>query len=1205
MLTPAFCNITSFFYPIGNSPAVSLTQDIPPSVPADILLLGCGDVRHILLTSHVDARRMDITCCDSQRAVIARNILLLSLLLDDVDKNEYSIWCIYYHLYLDQNALDLLRSQAKKLLNLSATIDAWTQSDYGRQFRLCDSATLIDIRKMWMLYSSEPKGAELSRFRRRFESALQRSKDHRQDRFGGNSVTVTGFRAASPAYITALGDLDSLHKHYWKHGSTELKKVIREKAKHPNPMFLTLEDEATFHYSSDPLLGFHLATAYAPLSPNSPSAIPNGGMSQLERVVATARAEFREWVTSFRRHSASIVVRFFIGDAISFAHTLQHKRIASVDTAGWCRNRYSFAPLVLDGSDYQAGSAPFTFDVIDTSNLCDHLGSLILLTAVTPLLRNHPSSVLYAEVLAKFQNYREVLDNVVCGHVPTMSILLGLFPVDYWTNTTSLSADEEFLCSIMGDQERRQMFLRTTWKRPIVSSSPSGSGSGLVKMQFDAEQLAQVLYKVYLYIFRDEDYTFKFANISLDILKSSSIVWYQRASFAAFLSLVKTRTKCDWDAAMNVLVLLIENRQNAPMGMNYLQELFTYLHLLGVFSTDMLRDWHSRKEMSWGFNSIFERIVSRIIPVDEKWGDLRDWKNIPPVVCVTLKVPRNKLSVLAAKRVQMGTPPVHCTVEGPASAGMNTWQNIFPACQMVFGDMSSRGAQHDDSFEVSVVEDEIGWNGTSALIVSFYAPSFFLLLEPRKARVTFGIASTQATTMHFCRELGMTLSLYTTTLDNSANVYITRYVPHQSSFPIISGFAAMDLVDPSSTNPGTDLAFSAEVDQHTGRIEQVTSRLNITSKECQSTLRSCKVQTAIVSPCQVAVTLEPTTLFVVYFPSFITENIRTRIARTSCYIEVIARIATSSEWIKHPNFMYPVHVVDGKAVNWNMPYLDLRSCPIIDTKQAKKLDWFTPHVSLAISSRERVLRENINLHRSSGEQTRLDFKASILTMFNQFVQFELKKRQVFGLYNATNGGNHILIMVSGLRLDRVNRTVVLDCAILPLCTYILPKLSKFIPVLHSKGLSQIKVDDAELRLWKQALPAYVERCRTWEHRGACEYATDAKVPLTLENGELFLCTCGNGEFPADFFTGMEYWNTVSQYAVRAAISPPFWAPYADEVYNPPLPQTAGGCATCGKEKRENGTELLYCSRCKKVQYCSSACQRAHWVKHKGECNEKK
>jgi len=54
MYAPVVADIVAFFYPIGNTPAVQLTRDLPREQPADILLLGCGDVRNILFTVHVD-----------------------------------------------------------------------------------------------------------------------------------------------------------------------------------------------------------------------------------------------------------------------------------------------------------------------------------------------------------------------------------------------------------------------------------------------------------------------------------------------------------------------------------------------------------------------------------------------------------------------------------------------------------------------------------------------------------------------------------------------------------------------------------------------------------------------------------------------------------------------------------------------------------------------------------------------------------------------------------------------------------------------------------------------------------------------------------------------------------------------------------------------------------------------------------------------
>ncbi len=45
---------TIFFYAIGNTPAVCLTSELPPEQAADILLLGCGDVRNVMYTVYAD-----------------------------------------------------------------------------------------------------------------------------------------------------------------------------------------------------------------------------------------------------------------------------------------------------------------------------------------------------------------------------------------------------------------------------------------------------------------------------------------------------------------------------------------------------------------------------------------------------------------------------------------------------------------------------------------------------------------------------------------------------------------------------------------------------------------------------------------------------------------------------------------------------------------------------------------------------------------------------------------------------------------------------------------------------------------------------------------------------------------------------------------------------------------------------------------------
>ncbi|KAF2434974.1 hypothetical protein EJ08DRAFT_692880 [Tothia fuscella] len=107
MASPTRIERTQFFYAAGNTPAVNLVQHLPPGDDASIPLLGCGDVRNVLFTAYADAspniskktgRQLDITCCDQDAEVIARNILLYTLLLDDqAGLQTYRTWEIYYH----------------------------------------------------------------------------------------------------------------------------------------------------------------------------------------------------------------------------------------------------------------------------------------------------------------------------------------------------------------------------------------------------------------------------------------------------------------------------------------------------------------------------------------------------------------------------------------------------------------------------------------------------------------------------------------------------------------------------------------------------------------------------------------------------------------------------------------------------------------------------------------------------------------------------------------------------------------------------------------------------------------------------------------------------------------------------------------------------------------------------------------------------
>ncbi|KAK3304728.1 uncharacterized protein B0T15DRAFT_251800 [Chaetomium strumarium] len=1246
MLTPAIANLLAHFYPIGNTPAVCLTQNLPPEKQADILLLGCGDVRSILFTAHSDGRPMDITCCDAERAILARNILLLSLIIDDpAGQKDDDNWDIYYHLHLCPASFERLQAQAKKLHGLASSMETWRRGEYGKHIKFCDRGTLTRVAEIWRSYFFNSGETARRRLEESFKAAIEKSRKMKDD--VGAKFSLSCLRSAAPTLGDAA-ELNDLHQFFWKNGITDMDATAVSRTTHPNPMFVSPDAAVTLHYGTDPLLGFHISIAYAPLSAKSPLFQPASGTSSVKNPVKAARAEWSMWSKSFRAALSGLTIRFFAGDAIALSHTLQCRRATGdAKSACWYRHRQDMDPLILDEDDYgPEGSAPLLFTVIDTSNLSDHLGALNVLTATSPLLSGGPAATLYTEVLVKQgKSLQDLVDDMLCGHLSTMALLLGLFPLDYWTNASPASAGQEALLDFVArggkpDFGIGQSFVRIAWKRPFAQGGTTSSSPLLLQaLRLDEGTLAEVLYRVYQRMFSGEDLSHLFSIAgNIATLRKFSLPQYTRVGFVSFLRLVKSRVLVDWGKTMNVLLASIENDRSLLMGMNYIQELYLYMHLLDVHTVDILK----RRYNTGGSSSLHV-------------GNLLDWADIPPVVSVTLKVPRAKLALFTDGKIKStSTPPLHCLVQSPPASKSGAWQNIFAAVQIGFGQLSTSGSRQGGDFKLHLTDDPLGWQGESPLFASFKCPTWVLLLEPQTAMVAFGIQSTPATASQFLGRLGVDMNVFGTTLGDAEHVYFSKDLPNQTGRMSVCGFAEADMVSPGLSKTGAETSIVASICSATGKVSSLTGRIDFISGDLKSALQGgCQVQTTPSSPCEFAISVGKAPPLKLRFPvPLMPSKCKTRVARKSSYIEVVVPAVTSPSQTPSEALTYPVLLdSDGLPTACNMPYLNLERLPIIDTTQHPNLRrWMTPHVSGMLSARERRLRDDPSLPRSAAEQTRLDFKDSLFSLLMHYTGLQGgRKAHIFGLSNPSNGGVHILLFVSALRLDLANRTVVLDVAALPLYDALMPRIAGALGALRKQGVVvvQVKVDDAELRLWKYVLPACVERCRTtWAHRGGgggCEYYAGVggprAPPLEVENGRPLLCTCGNGVFPDGFLgeggpNGVPQWRSVAKYAVRAALSPAFFCPLVDELDSfldemrdkiDPFKKEEqeeeeeeegsgsqtqkGGCRVCGADKAKDGGggvsggALRACARCRKVKYCSRECQRADWKAHKGQCVE--
>jgi hypothetical protein len=1046
------------------------------------------------------------------------------------DENDGYLWDIYYHVSIDSGSLNTVRTQSRKLHVLSASRESWQNSKYGQLFRFCDDTTLARIREIWEFYCDTASSAS-------WDEYLRRTMDMRARLHGvGPTFNRTGFRSAAPASALAVQDLPRLHQHFCDHGTTATGLEGRSEANLPNPMFASiLADTSILHYATDPLQGFHLATAYIPLTSESPLHPEAPRYLSAHKAVETARLQFRVWGDSFKTCARqNLSLRFFAGEALAFCHTLQHNSLTRGGaSANWYRGPSSLGVLVLDGEDYgKADTAPLAFNVIDTSNLMDHVGAINLLVATAPLLQRSPSATLYTESsVRRAKDQKAFIDGLLCGHFPTLSILLGLFPVEYWTNATATSADAtigEAMTQTNDEPNGGQMHSRLAWKQPMSTLLGIQSAASIQAIHFDEIELAQAIFQVYRKMFEHEDVASLLSSIDrLKMLKNSSL-HYHRGSLASFLCFVKQRVITDWDKTMSTLLDLVERNCYIALGGNYLQELYVQLHLFGVYTAHRFRETFIRYSNS------------------QSLRDLCPWNHIPEVVCITLRVPRPNLGFLRAlSPADINTPPIHCSLCSVHS--IEPWLHLFAVTQLAFGEITASEPRSGEDF-VNIREDRLGWNGSCPMFVSFYVPSLVIALEGRDTKVSLALQPRLETVSTFLSILGVPLTVHETNLGNENDVFITKHGPNQSKYPGACIFAAPAHAELVTNVVRTTIAANLDL---AGRIVTMTGRLNILSEDVKSALRSgAIVETIHESPCIIAVMIgKGPEQHHIHFPAPVLRSpIRTRIARKSSWIEVIAPICEPTNKERFPDFISPLFMHENRPVIWNMPRLSLDTLPILDTTKKDELWWLGAHTTFTLSTRERALPgKGTRPMNDPNADVRLNFKETLSALLMHTTGIHRRPSSLFALCNFAKSEINILLLVSRARLDLANHTVVLDAAVLPLTPHLLPRIGPFLAALAAAPPCQLRVDDKELRLWKRILPAMVERCRDWPHHDGCEYRVAARIPLSLEDGHTPICACGNGKLPPDFITGVPGWDVAAKYATRVAIGPCFAVPLVEDV----------------------------------------------------------
>ncbi|KAI6131242.1 hypothetical protein EV401DRAFT_2254568 [Pisolithus croceorrhizus] len=1036
-------------------------------------------------------------------------------------------------------------------------MDSWRQGPYSHFIVMCNLDTLSEIGRFWKLWlgASDFNAKQTRRFKERFQDV------------------ITTIRSAGPLAPVATHAISEQFKRFWATGVTDDGLRNMKPANRVNPTFAFSTpsgDEFSLHYCTDPISGFHLAESLA----SSGLEIDDEAPSAVFEIVRTARQQFSTWckavvhrVRTPSASSASFVVRMYAGEALAFCRALHFVN----NPSGFAIHMPLFSEpwkgtvVQLDNTSYSPGApspAPTSFDVIETSNLVDHVRLQNLLIVTNPLLRHSHSSTLYTEVLLSVADSpAEGILEHVCGDLSTISLLPGLVPSSYVSRfTTRSDISQVLLLAITGPFAIRYQE-RLAWK-------PIGFGHGINDLQqtlsFSPNQLAGTLFDIYLRMFSDEDLGKRMAATFLDEphalckLSSLSTIHYTRRSFALLLAHIRTRVHCDWDRVMDNLHTLVLQDRTLISGSDFYQEMVTQLYLAGF-------------RPSW-----LSPVAAQELRLEENPSMFRQWSAVPEVVTVVLVVPRHAITKVQSDLSEAGTPYLQC----------ETWadfgHNVFACISISFGKLE---VSHQGENKVAaIVEDRTGIKGTSPLIVSFPILSTCLMMVTG-GTVGLAIRSTFKTGP-LSRKLEPGMCLFKTLLTDERFIHILSRAPTAGNDTTDEAHPLVPPALSDETDPGRPI--HVEMDMSNRLVKTLTAHVDIVNPAEQAALtgrRAITVEQLSLNKAKLHVGEYQRT---VPFPLPVDiTNAKLRVARKSKYIEVVAPMALTLDSKQDRNITGSFRMTfdSGVPTLWGMPRVNLDRCPSFKLSNGRKaFNWFSGSVTHMFSERERM---SYAQWRFLGRipDTFTDLKESLRTLLSMAIGLGGETRAKFVLCDHSKGDTaYAIILITGVRLDLVSHAVVADSWIIPTSDDINNELLKDVP-----SLVRIRTNGHESEAWRHLLPFFIERCRTWKHRPNCEYLVHNSIPLYPNAGsdpnKVPWCSCGMG-VGTEALQG-PYGSVEAKYATRAAISPLFVVPYLEYAGTmeptdvPPLGSALARFAAHG------GVPLSRCARCKTNKYRSS------------------
>ncbi|CAJ2504882.1 Uu.00g122760.m01.CDS01 [Anthostomella pinea] len=425
------------------------------------------------------------------------------------------------------------------------------------------------------------------------------------------------------------------------------------------------------------------------------------------------------------------------------------------------------------------------------------------------------------------------------------------------------------------------------------------------------------MFKIYIQMFEHENPSTPQGS-TLEIIRAT-YPHFHRGNLAALLKVVSHKVETDWTRMCVELLELISHDRMLLIGNNYVSELCAQLHMQQVYTDPWL-----------------QQDIRRDLPL------FRLWKSIPEVVAITLVIPRERFSRLFSQDKALAAPIVQGVVSSSPNAPRQ-WLNLFADVQVMFGTAKPTADRRSEDFALTVYPDPEGWLGNDPVVASFYMPTVAFQVEPQSARVALGVQGSPQSFNMFSHILGGSLNIYETTTGDEEHVFVTKYLPHQSGYPVTCAKAATAGIQTETLDTKLSTSLTANVKDLSSTIVSLTGRVDIPSNHGKALLTSgAPVELTQSSPFTIDLVFgEGNSIHPMRYPMpVLKDNSKLRIARKLGYVEVIAPVAQPATTEPLADYIYPSNLGPASLpATTNISHVNLDRLPILKISDKNDLMW--------------------------------------------------------------------------------------------------------------------------------------------------------------------------------------------------------------------------------------------------------------------------